>query len=223
MCFYYLETKWFVDYGLCIQLDVKIIHSWGMNLDVIPRGGGKGEALEYLLKKLKAEGMFPLNTLACGDSEHDAELFSIPDVHGVMVLFSCFLPPFLPTPLPLLVVFVYVCFMKVSNSQEELLKWHTENALNNSKLIHSSERCADGILQAIDYFKLGPTLSPRDSSEFLNGKSDIANPGQEVVRFYLFYERLRRGEIKKYETYINSFKEACVSVIRCKWNPYLSY
>ncbi|CAN7135606.1 unnamed protein product [Brassica rapa subsp. narinosa] len=162
-------------------LDVKIIHSWGMNLDVIPRGGGKGEALEYLLKKLKAEGMSPVNTLACGDSEHDAELFSIPDVHGVMV----------------------------SNSQEELLKWHTENALNNSKLIHSSERCADGILQAIDYFKLGPTLSPRDASEFLNGKADIANPGQEVVRFYLFYERLRRGEIKKYETYIASFKESC--------------
>src|SRR5690606_23077999 len=102
----------------------------------------------------------------------------------------------------------YVWFVKVSNSQEELLKWHSENALNNSKLIHSSERCADGILQAIDYFKLGPTLSPRDVSEFLN----VANPGQEVVRFYLFYARLRRGEIKKYETYIPNFKESCVSL-----------
>ncbi|XP_024013522.1 probable sucrose-phosphatase 3b [Eutrema salsugineum] len=162
-------------------LDVKIIHSWGKNVDVIPRAAGKGEALEYLLKKLNAQGIFPVNTLACGDSEHDAELFSIPDVHGVMV----------------------------SNSQEELLKWHSENAFDNSKVIHSSERCADGIIQAIDHFKLGPTLSPRDASEFLSRKTDVANPGQEAVRFYLFYERLRRGEIKKYESYIDSFKESC--------------
>ncbi|CAN8254683.1 unnamed protein product [Cochlearia groenlandica] len=164
-------------------LDVKIIYSWGKNLDVIPRGGGKGEALEYLLKKLSVEGKFPVNTLACGDSEHDAELFSIPNVHGVMV----------------------------SNSQEELLKWHSENAINNSKVIHSSERCADGIIQAIDHFNLGPTLSPRDAHEFLNRKTDIADPCQEVVRYYFFYERLRRGEINKYETekYIATFKESC--------------
>ncbi|KAH0928739.1 hypothetical protein HID58_014466 [Brassica napus] len=118
--------------------------------------------------------MSPVNTLACGDSEHDAELFSIPDVHGVMV----------------------------SNSQEELLKWHTENALNNSKLIHSSERCADGILQAIDYFKLGPTLSPRDASEFLNGKADIANPGPRCCFFPSIREEksLREAidELRKY-------------------------
>ncbi|XP_010515696.1 PREDICTED: probable sucrose-phosphatase 3b isoform X2 [Camelina sativa] len=162
-------------------LDVKIIYSWGKNVDVIPRGAGKGEALEYLLKKLQAEGIFPVNTLACGDSEHDAELFSIPDVHGVMV----------------------------SNSQEELLKWRSENALDNPKVIHSTERCADGIIQAIGHFKLGPNLSPRDVSEFLKRKRDTANPGQEVVRFYLFYERLRRGEINNYETYIASFKESC--------------
>ncbi|KAL1199864.1 putative sucrose-phosphatase 3b [Cardamine amara subsp. amara] len=164
-------------------LDVKIIYSWGKNVDVIPRGAGKGEALEYLLKKLNSEGIFPVNTLACGDSEHDAELYSIPDVHGVMV----------------------------SNSQEELLKWRSENALDNPKVIHSTERCADGIIQAIGHFNLGTNISPRDDgSEFLNRKMDVANPGHEVVRFYLFYERLRRGEIKNYETYIASFKESCV-------------
>ncbi|KAJ4907038.1 putative sucrose-phosphatase 2 [Raphanus sativus] len=162
-------------------LDVKIIYSGGMDLDILPQGAGKGQALAYLLKKLKSEGRLPLNTLACGDSGNDAELFSIPDVYGVMV----------------------------SNAQEELLKWHAENAKDNPKVIHAKERCAGGIIQAVGEFKLGPNLSPRDVSDFLECRVENVNPGHEVVKFFLFYERWRRGEVENSEAYIASLKASC--------------
>ncbi|XP_013621829.1 PREDICTED: probable sucrose-phosphatase 2 [Brassica oleracea var. oleracea] len=164
-------------------LDVKIIYSGGMDLDILPQGAGKGQALAYLLKKLKSEGNLPVNTLACGDSGNDAELFSVPDVYGVMV----------------------------SNAQEELLKWHAENAKDNPKVIHAKERCAGGIIQAVGEFKLGPNLSPRDVSDFLECKADEnVNPGHEVVKFFLFYERWRRGEVENSEAYLASLKASCL-------------
>ncbi|KAM3288403.1 sucrose-phosphatase 2 [Capsicum chacoense] len=162
-------------------LDVKIIYSGGMDLDILPQGAGKGQALAYLLKKLKSEGKLPHNTLACGDSGNDAELFSIPDVYGVMV----------------------------ANAQEELLQWHAANAKNNPKVIHASERCAAGIIQAIGHFNLGPSTSPRDVMDLSDCKMDNFVPAYEVVKFYLFFEKWRRGEIEHSEHYLANLKAVC--------------
>lgn len=160
-------------------LDVKIIYSGGVDLDILPQGAGKGQALAYLLKKLKGEDKLPHNTLACGDSGNDAELFSIPDVYGVMV----------------------------NNAQEELLKWYSENAKDNLNIIHASERCASGIIQAIGHFGLGHNTSPRDVDDLSTCKLDNFNPGHELVLFYLLYERWQRAEVEQLSATIESLKK----------------
>lgn len=87
--------------------------------------------------------------------------------------------------------------MQVSNAQEELLQWYEgADGKKNSKIVHSTERCAAGIIQAIGRFVLGPNISPRDL-EKCNVEIFSPAPAHEVVRFYLFYERWRLGSVER--------------------------
>ncbi|RWW07456.1 hypothetical protein GW17_00029162 [Ensete ventricosum] len=156
------------------QVDVKFVYGGGFWFDVIPSSAGKGEALVYLQKKFKSEGKLPINTLVCGDSGNDVEMFRVPDVYGVVV----------------------------SNAHEELPQWYAQNCKDHPKIVHATERCADGIIQAIAHFKLGPDKSPRDAMDFSGLELGSSDPVHEVVMFYLLYERWRRAEVENSDSII---------------------
>ncbi|KAL0669003.1 hypothetical protein Bca4012_031707 [Brassica carinata] len=150
-------------------VDVKMVYSNDYAFDVLPGKSGKGGGLTYLLEKLENEGKQSSNILVCGDSGNDAELFNISQAYGVMV----------------------------SNSHKELLQWHEENAKDNPNIILASERCAAGIIEALQRFNLGPSFSPRDVLDAEHFQEEVLDPAHEVVQFYLFYEKWRSGEVDK--------------------------
>ncbi len=63
-------------------LKVSVIYSSLRYLDVLPALANKGNALDWLCRKLD----LPLeNVLVCGDSGNDSQMFLLPGVHGVVV------------------------------------------------------------------------------------------------------------------------------------------
>lgn len=90
-----------------------------------------------------------------------------------------------------------------------MLQWHAANAKDNPKIIHATERCAAGIIQAIGHFNLGPCISPRDLRPFTD-VSETFDPAFEVVRIYLFLEKWRRAEIDKSDLFLGNLKLASV-------------
>ena len=65
-------------------------------------------------------------------------------------------------------------------------------------------------MQAIGHFKLGPNVSPRDL-EFSQPKLGIIKPADLVVKFYVIYEKWRRGEVEKSSSVIQYLKSIAVS------------
>jgi hypothetical protein len=94
-----------------------------------------------------------------------------------------------------------------------LLQWHAENAKGNPKIIHATERCAAGIIQAIGHFNLGPNTSPRDITNFSDSELENVSASSEIVKFFLFYERWRRAEVENCEIYLASVKADCVCLL----------
>ena len=150
---------------------MKIIYSGGYDLDLLPLGAGKGQALEYLLNKLKSEERLPAHTLACGDSGNDAELFTVKGANGVIV----------------------------GNAMEELVQWY-DTQKETGHIFRASERCAAGIMQAMGHFKFHPWVSPRDQGGG-KGVGDgeevgVAAVQREIVSTNISIEKWLNGDVE---------------------------
>uniref|UniRef100_M4E379 Sucrose-phosphatase C-terminal domain-containing protein n=1 Tax=Brassica campestris TaxID=3711 RepID=M4E379_BRACM len=78
------KVRFCIDKSKAQEVTKELYQRWiSKSLDVLPKGGGKGHALAYLLNKLKAEGKLPVKILVCGNSGKDTELFTL-NVYGVI-------------------------------------------------------------------------------------------------------------------------------------------
>jgi sucrose-6-phosphatase len=63
-------------------LDAEIIYSGSKDLDILPRGGDKGQAVQFLRQRWQID---PLQTVVCGDSGNDISLFRYGQERGILV------------------------------------------------------------------------------------------------------------------------------------------
>lgn len=64
------------------HLDIKILYSSSMDLDIIPISSDKGQAMQFLRQKW---GFIAEYTVACGDSGNDIALFATGEERGIIV------------------------------------------------------------------------------------------------------------------------------------------
>ncbi|HIK06816.1 MAG TPA: sucrose-phosphate phosphatase [Trichormus sp. M33_DOE_039] len=64
------------------ELNVKLIYSSGIDLDIVPRSSDKGQAMQFLRQKWKFAAE---RTVVCGDSGNDIALFAVGNERGIIV------------------------------------------------------------------------------------------------------------------------------------------
>ena len=63
-------------------LNIKLIYSSGVDLDIVPRHSDKGQAMQFLRQKW---GFVAEETVVCGDSGNDIALFAVGNERGILV------------------------------------------------------------------------------------------------------------------------------------------
>ncbi|WP_427156986.1 sucrose-phosphate phosphatase [Aliinostoc sp. HNIBRCY26] len=64
------------------EVNVKLIYSSGIDLDIVPRSSDKGQAMQFLRQQWKFAAE---QTVVCGDSGNDIALFAVGNERGIIV------------------------------------------------------------------------------------------------------------------------------------------
>ncbi|MBW4614749.1 MAG: sucrose-phosphate phosphatase [Desmonostoc vinosum HA7617-LM4] len=64
------------------KLNIKLIYSSGIDLDIVPLSSDKGQAMQFLRQKWKFAAQ---QTVVCGDSGNDIALFAVGNERGIIV------------------------------------------------------------------------------------------------------------------------------------------
>lgn len=106
---------------------------------------------------------------------------------------------------------------------EELVHWYEKNGKSNDNLLRATERCAGGIVEAIQKFSLGPHLSPDDRigpdgilpsvTAVENGQALASGFAQrEVVEFVTLFQKWMNGEVPNNDEVFQRLTTVLVSV-----------
>lgn len=101
---------------------------------------------------------------------------------------------------------------------EELLKWYSEYAGDKSHIYLAKERCAAGILEAMQHFDLQPNVSPRDrprAFQTLGGvtRLKLSNVAHEVVDYLLLVEHWLKADVDNTDIVFSRLKSSLVHVL----------
>eukprot|EP00892_Ulva_mutabilis_P005921 jgi/Ulvmu1/3700/UM170_0006.1 len=108
-------------------LNVKVVYSGGVDVDILPEKASKGLALRFLQSRWETGGQLPSDGIQVnGDSGNDAELFEVPGVYGCIV----------------------------SNAMPELASW--ADAHPSDMLFRAVERCTAGVMETMRHFDKVP-------------------------------------------------------------------
>ena len=112
----------------------------------------------------------------------------------------------------------------MANAQDELLQWHADHVGDKSHIFVATERCAAGIIQAMQHFDLQPNVTPRDRSvplsvyDRLAPKADAGAVAREVVEYLLLAEQWLRGDIDASD---EAFRRLKFGLVGCNSSYYV--